>query len=195
MPWTALPFEAARGAQGRGLATRFAVGGIPRLVLVGADGQVLSNDARGAVMRDPEGQGFPWKGAGATAPAGYERVKGVFGSCGCGRREGGLAGPRSSRLGGCRRAPRRGLGRMAAARRSVCEAAPPNPSYPPIPRPLKGGRPTRPFSCSSSSWPGRCLNTSPTTTHDRRRTCRSECVHGDRPRGPSFYFSFNRLPF
>lgn len=65
MPWLALPYDAARGAVGRALASRFSVAGIPRLVIVGTDGSVLANDARSAVMQDPSGDGFPWSGAGA----------------------------------------------------------------------------------------------------------------------------------
>lgn len=68
MPWAALP-HANRAAAGA-LSSLFAVRGIPRLVVVGAGGKVLSADARGAVLADPEGAGFPWEGAAGPAAGG-----------------------------------------------------------------------------------------------------------------------------
>ena len=59
MPWLAVPY-AARGAQAA-MASRFKVQGIPALVLV-ENGEVINASARGAVMQDPKGAGFPWRG-------------------------------------------------------------------------------------------------------------------------------------
>ena len=59
MPWLAVPF-AARSAQ-RAMASRFNITGIPALVLV-ENGEVINASARGAVMKDPQGDEFPWRG-------------------------------------------------------------------------------------------------------------------------------------
>ncbi|KAL6768913.1 NRX4 [Auxenochlorella protothecoides x Auxenochlorella symbiontica] len=72
MPWTAMPYEAARGDLGRALAQRFSLAGIPRLVVVGPDGAIVSGDARAAVAADPTGANFPWAGpASAVATGGW----------------------------------------------------------------------------------------------------------------------------
>ena len=79
MPWAALPF--GNRAAAAGLSGIFGVQGIPRLVVVGADGAVLSSDARGAVLADPEGAGFPWEGAvgaGGAASLGSFRMLLLF---------------------------------------------------------------------------------------------------------------------
>ena len=55
----AVPFS-ARAAQAA-MASRFKVQGIPALVLI-EDGEVINASARGAVMKDPTGAEFPWKG-------------------------------------------------------------------------------------------------------------------------------------
>lgn len=59
MPWLAVPFE-ARSAQAA-MASRFKVQGIPALVLI-ENGEVINASARGAVMKDPTGADFPWRG-------------------------------------------------------------------------------------------------------------------------------------
>jgi len=59
MPWLAVPF-AARSAQAA-MASRFKVHGIPALVLI-ENREVINASARGAVMKDPMGAGFPWRG-------------------------------------------------------------------------------------------------------------------------------------
>ena len=59
MPWLAVPFS-ARTAQAA-MASRFKVQGIPALVLI-EDGKVINASARGAVMKDPTGVDFPWRG-------------------------------------------------------------------------------------------------------------------------------------
>jgi len=69
MPWLALPYEEA-GLR-RQISNQFSVSGIPRLVIVGPEGQVISSDARGAVMADRAGERYPWEGAaGPTGLAG-----------------------------------------------------------------------------------------------------------------------------
>jgi len=58
MPWLALPFaDRKRKDQ---LSDHFEVGGIPTLVMISAEGEVISTKARGAVGADPEGKDFPW---------------------------------------------------------------------------------------------------------------------------------------
>ncbi len=47
MPWLALPYSSSQ-QEGK-LAQKFAVRGIPRLVIIDANGKVLANDARGSV--------------------------------------------------------------------------------------------------------------------------------------------------
>lgn len=59
--WTAVPF--ADTAARRRASSHFSVMGIPTLVIVGPDGQVLTTNGRGALARDPGGEGFPWEGA------------------------------------------------------------------------------------------------------------------------------------
>ena len=59
MPWLAVPF-AASSAQAA-MASRFKVHGIPALVLI-ENGEVINASARGAVMKDPMGAEFPWRG-------------------------------------------------------------------------------------------------------------------------------------
>eukprot|EP00030_Apusomonadida_sp_AF-17_P000427 a174521_437.p1 GENE.a174521_437~~a174521_437.p1 ORF type:complete len:423 (+),score=165.01 a174521_437:45-1271(+) len=58
MPWLALPY-ANRSAR-QALSSLFKVSGIPSLIVLGADGAVINDDARGAVMNDPAGDRFPW---------------------------------------------------------------------------------------------------------------------------------------
>lgn len=36
--------------------------GIPQLVILGPDGQLVCDNARGSVAADPEGDKFPWAG-------------------------------------------------------------------------------------------------------------------------------------
>ena len=47
MPWLALPFGDERK---KALSTKFAVSGIPRLVILKADGTVIDENARGAIQ-------------------------------------------------------------------------------------------------------------------------------------------------
>jgi len=57
-PWLAVPFdnEQLRNA----LNKRFEVEGIPMLVTVDGDGNVINTDARGCVDSDPDGARWPW---------------------------------------------------------------------------------------------------------------------------------------
>merc|ERR1712228_759297 len=59
MPWLALPYDdSTRGMQ---LGQRFKVQSIPTLALVDTQGRTITTDARNAVVRDPAGEGFPWR--------------------------------------------------------------------------------------------------------------------------------------
>ncbi|KAG1671015.1 hypothetical protein FOA52_014259 [Chlamydomonas sp. UWO 241] len=65
MPWAAMAWDAKEKAE---LSTRFSVAGIPTFVMLSPDGQVVSSNARSAVMANP--MGFPWEGqaeSGATS--------------------------------------------------------------------------------------------------------------------------------
>lgn len=60
MPWCAVPFDDA--ATRRALAGQFGISGIPTLIIIGPDGQVLNRNARMAVIQDRSGERFPWEG-------------------------------------------------------------------------------------------------------------------------------------
>ena len=53
MPWLALPF--GERAQKEALSNRFGVQGIPMLVILDENREVINGNARGAVGGDPEG--------------------------------------------------------------------------------------------------------------------------------------------
>ncbi len=57
MPFHALPFEEHQRRDD--LHSHFEVTGVPTLVLIGANGQLLSHDASDIIMGDPEGKGKP----------------------------------------------------------------------------------------------------------------------------------------
>lgn len=57
-PWLALPFSMR--AEKEELSTRFGIQGIPSLVVVDAEGNVINKNARGATAADPTGASFPW---------------------------------------------------------------------------------------------------------------------------------------
>lgn len=59
MPWTAIPYS--RSAQRQELALQFDVHGIPTLVLIDTDGSLITDDGRGEVNEDPDGECFPWR--------------------------------------------------------------------------------------------------------------------------------------
>lgn len=60
MPWLAVPREQAEVL--RTLPTKFAVMGIPSLLMFSPEGEVLTHAGVSAVQSDPDGAHFPWKG-------------------------------------------------------------------------------------------------------------------------------------
>merc|ERR1719183_2045745 len=58
MPWLALPFGTDKKAS---LDKKFKVQGIPTVILLDADGNVLNKDGREAISNDPTGEDFPWR--------------------------------------------------------------------------------------------------------------------------------------
>lgn len=59
MPWLAVPYS--RRDVHQSLNKKFKVQGIPTLVILDKDGQVITKDGRSKVSSDPMGQAFPWK--------------------------------------------------------------------------------------------------------------------------------------
>lgn len=59
MPWLSLPY-ANRDLQ-KVLNTKFKVQGIPSVVVLGPDGEVITKDGRAAISGDPTGEDLPWK--------------------------------------------------------------------------------------------------------------------------------------
>jgi len=59
MPWLALPFEDQQRNQD--LGQRFGVQTIPSLALVDPEGNTITTDARNEVVRDPQGEDYPWR--------------------------------------------------------------------------------------------------------------------------------------
>jgi nucleoredoxin len=72
MPWLALPF-AERDLKAT-LSKRFKVRGIPTLVILDADGSIITTDGREAVTEDPKGDAFPWKPKPLSATLGGDLV-------------------------------------------------------------------------------------------------------------------------
>jgi len=58
MPWCAIPFE--ERARVEQMMSQHGVMGIPTLVVVGADGKIITKSGRSIVTADPNGQDFPW---------------------------------------------------------------------------------------------------------------------------------------
>jgi nucleoredoxin len=58
MPWTALPFT-DRERKGK-LSAKFKVQGIPTLVVLDPEGNIITTNGRKAVSEDPTGENFPW---------------------------------------------------------------------------------------------------------------------------------------
>jgi len=58
MPWLALPYS-ERDIKAK-LGEKFDCSGIPYLVILGADGQIIAKNGRGKVTEDPTGANFPW---------------------------------------------------------------------------------------------------------------------------------------
>lgn len=59
MPFASLPFS--NREQKAKLSSAFGVSGIPMLVVLDADGSILSKKGRNLVSSDPQGANFPWK--------------------------------------------------------------------------------------------------------------------------------------
>jgi len=58
MPWLALPY-AERDMKAK-LSKKFKVRGIPSLIFLDREGNIVAKDGRGKVMGDPKGEHFPW---------------------------------------------------------------------------------------------------------------------------------------
>lgn len=61
MKWIALPPQEAMGERGKWLGEKYAVKGIPTLVLLDEVGNVITKDARNQIPKDKAGIGFPWR--------------------------------------------------------------------------------------------------------------------------------------
>jgi len=58
-PWLALPYEDRdRKAQ---LSKKYKVQGIPSLVILDSDAEIITKDGREAISEDPKGANFPWR--------------------------------------------------------------------------------------------------------------------------------------
>jgi len=58
MPWLALPYSDRECKAS--LSKKFKVQGIPAVVLLNAEGKVITKDGRTAISSDPTGEDFPW---------------------------------------------------------------------------------------------------------------------------------------
>lgn len=58
MPWLALPY--AKRDLKQQLCQKFGVTGIPNLVILDPEGNLITDNGRGKVMQDPTGEAFPW---------------------------------------------------------------------------------------------------------------------------------------
>jgi len=59
MPWLALPYVDRE--KKNSLSSKFKVQGIPTVVIVDADGKLITKDGRAAISSDPVGEDFPWR--------------------------------------------------------------------------------------------------------------------------------------
>jgi len=57
-PWLALPYE-ARGLKDS-LSKKYKVNGIPAVVIIDAEGNIITKDGRAALTKDPKGEQIPW---------------------------------------------------------------------------------------------------------------------------------------
>eukprot|EP00960_Hanusia_phi_P071015 767446-Hanusia_phi.AAC.2 len=57
MPWLALPFSESHNET---LSSHFDVDGIPTLVLIDSDGNIITKEGYDVVAGDPDGNNFPW---------------------------------------------------------------------------------------------------------------------------------------
>jgi hypothetical protein len=58
MPWCAIPFEDSRIVK---LASHFNIKGVPALVLLDEENELITVDGRIVLSNDPEGKHFPWQ--------------------------------------------------------------------------------------------------------------------------------------
>ena len=58
MPWLCMPFEAK---ESQVLASKYKAEGIPHLVILDGEGNVITMDGTSEVSMDDEGKNFPWK--------------------------------------------------------------------------------------------------------------------------------------
>ena len=61
MPWLAVPFQDE--ARRQALQAAFKVKGLPTLIVLDAEGRLITDDGRSKVDSDPEGDAFPWDGS------------------------------------------------------------------------------------------------------------------------------------
>merc|ERR1719440_1325545 len=71
MPWVALPYD--RRDLKAVLNKKYKVQGIPSLVILGPDGNLITKEGRGAVDGDPKGEKYPW-----VPPTAAEKAKAVL---------------------------------------------------------------------------------------------------------------------
>mmetsp|Transcript_27584 Transcript_27584/g.70271 ORF Transcript_27584/g.70271 Transcript_27584/m.70271 type:complete len:161 (-) Transcript_27584:382-864(-) len=57
-PWVAVPF--GETARCRALRKAYRVAGVPKIIMVSPEGEVLSRQVLKSVLVDPEGEDFPW---------------------------------------------------------------------------------------------------------------------------------------
>jgi nucleoredoxin len=58
MPWLALPFDSDKKAS---LDKKFKVQGIPTIIILDSDGNLLNKNGREVISNDPTGEDFPWR--------------------------------------------------------------------------------------------------------------------------------------
>ena len=61
MKWLAMQPELAMGEWGQKLSDKYKVKGIPTLVLLDEDGNIITTDGRNKIPADRAGIGFPWR--------------------------------------------------------------------------------------------------------------------------------------
>lgn len=70
MPWLAVPMDKAE-AYMQSLGAKYQLKGIPHLVLLDSDGNVISLDMRTQVLKDPHALQFPWRGPSLSGLASF----------------------------------------------------------------------------------------------------------------------------
>lgn len=79
-PWLAFPYETSKQIIDQ-LGATFQVRSIPTLLVFGRDGELVTREGRMSVVRDPQGENFPWVGADASAGRSSLNVKLIFAAC------------------------------------------------------------------------------------------------------------------